>query len=99
MARVLVPSIRTTFAYSMSASRYCAFAKYLSPRSRCRAFLASGDREHPVTATSTVRRKMIHVLAAPDIFVSSMDLIWEVLCQWVKGRLLGGHRCPQRCGE
>src|SRR5437879_2662593 len=81
MARVLVWSIRRTFAYSMTASRYCSRAKYLSPRSRCRAFLASGDREHPATTTSTARRRTIHARAAADILISSVSLIGKVFGQ------------------
>src|SRR5437867_10243337 len=61
-----------TFAYSMMASRNCALAKYWSPRSRCWAFLASGDLEHPVMTTNTDRRRAIHTCTALDILVSSV---------------------------
>src|SRR2546422_5695862 len=74
MARGLPPSIWRTFAYSITASRYCAFEKYLSPRSRCRAFWASGDREHPVMATRRVRKTMIQPREALGILISSVSL-------------------------
>src|SRR5712692_4402529 len=56
----------------MMASRNCALAKYLSPRSRCWVFLASGDLEHPVMTTNTDRRRAIHTCAALHILVSSV---------------------------
>src|SRR4030095_3158653 len=66
-----------TFAYSMMASRNCALAKYLSPRSRYGAFLASGDLEHPVMTTSADRRRAIHARDALHISVSSVSPIRE----------------------
>src|SRR5437867_2789335 len=74
MARRLARSTWRTFAYSMTASRYCSRAKYLSPRSRCRAFWASGDREHPVMATRSARKTMIQPRDALDILISSVSL-------------------------
>src|SRR2546425_12158614 len=57
----------------MIASRNCALAKCLSPRSRCWVFLASGDLEHPVVTTNTDRRRAIHPCAALHILVSSVS--------------------------
>src|SRR5439155_8275054 len=88
MARGLALSSWRTFAYSMTASRYCAFEKYLSPRSRCWAFLASGDREHPVMATRRARKTMIQPRVL-DILISSVSL-----CSDCIGSTLD---CPLRC--
>src|SRR3989442_11709663 len=61
MATGLVLSIWRTFRYSRMASRYCSLLKYRSPRSRWRAFLASGDREHPATIRSAVSERTTDV--------------------------------------
>ncbi len=46
-------SMRRAFQYSSTASRYCSLAKNRSPRSRWRAFLASGDRALPPSREAT----------------------------------------------
>src|SRR2546428_5156676 len=67
MATGLVLSIWRTFRYSRMASRYCSLLKYRSPRSRWRAFLASGDREHPATIRSAVSERTTDVRRLGDI--------------------------------
>src|SRR5437667_10006571 len=89
MARGLARSTWRTFAYSISASRYCSRAKYLSPRSRCRAFLASGDREHPVMATRSAKKTMIQPRDALDILISSVTLRSDCVGSTID--------CPLRC--
>src|SRR2546425_12411825 len=61
MATMLVLSIWRMFRYSRMAWRYCSLLKYRSPRSRWRAFLASGDREHPATIRSAVSERTTDV--------------------------------------
>src|SRR5438093_10728724 len=63
----------------MMASRNCALAKYLSPRSRCWVFLASGDLEHPVMTINTDIRRAIPARAALHILVSAVKTpgSWE----------------------
>src|SRR2546427_4036783 len=98
MATGLVLSIWRTFRYSRMASRYCSLLKYLSPRSRWRAFLASGDREHPATTRSAVNETTNHVGVILNITVVSPVSIGQVLSEHrvqgldVSDEMVGGVR-------
>src|SRR5258705_3787772 len=71
MAWALLASTRRAFRYSIMASRNCCFWKYRSPRSRYRAFLASGDREHPALRARTR-------VNGRRTFWRFMGLFWQV---------------------
>src|SRR5687767_7521709 len=47
--------MRAAFRYSTTASPNLSCSTNRSPRSTCRAFLASGDRAHPASVASTAR--------------------------------------------
>src|SRR3989442_8101551 len=74
MATGLVLSIWRTFRYSRMASRYCSLLKYRSPRSRWRAFLASGDREHPATMRSAVSERTTDVRMILNISIPLLSI-------------------------
>src|SRR5882672_3364700 len=63
----------------MTASRYCCCLKYRSPRSRKRAFLASGDRAQPVArvraTTRRIRTPRIPLLYPESVFIASLGQV------------------------
>src|ERR1700732_4698811 len=91
--------MRSTFRYSRIASRYCSCLKYRLPRSRYRAFFASGVRAHPAR-TRAIIRKTVPTRALDDIRVPWLFLLGEIFRQEriqrldVANQAVGGLRDP-----
>src|SRR5881397_2564229 len=84
----------------MTASRYWARAKYLSPRARWRAFCASGDRAHPIIASRRARSRTIDARVVPGILSSFMNLAVRMRSRlWSRGALAEHKRPVARASQ
>src|SRR5262245_6247305 len=92
MARAWVGSSRSTFRYSRIASAYFSCAAYLSPRSRWRAFWASGDREQATARSRPKRRRSVYPGIVRDVTRLSPRIMLRLYPGWALQRVGTANR-------
>src|SRR5512134_1626200 len=91
--------MRSALRYSMVASRYCSCLKYRSPRSRYRAFLASGERAQPAVSANPLSTMTARMRMRLDIWDPLFGLFGQIVTEDRIERLDVPHQSLRGFGD